>query len=378
MKERHCTRAVRTLVVAVLAFVVIAVPSVALAHGRVALVLDNSTNARIGRLPNPENHAADTATLRAFTRRSTGADVPPVFYMGHGIEIDGVNYLDREVNVRLEKVTVDELILSTSGASLRLLILDGYRNNPLAPSMHRTAATGTVSAESFADLGDDLLRNQALLTYPAAARTTAADGPGPNSPYPAALFSQLDTPLQIGLLFRLVPSQALARTNGEQPPHEYQHYVTPTLPTAVSASESVAVSADPVPPDPPTPDPPDTEIAALRIAARHALADVGDAEAQAELGGRCQGARPLVADYPVPVPWLRRSDRSPQSFRAACPWLPAAAELRLLADGLGVGGGHIATDVAGRHISDRPMPRPSERLRCDVCGLAVLPNGCRF
>ncbi len=109
-------RAVRSLVVAVLAFVVFAAPSVVLADGRVALVVGNSTYAHIGRLPNPDNDARDmsaalrrlgfevttefdadrvelTEALRAFTRQSAGADVSLVFYAGHGIEMDGVNYL---------------------------------------------------------------------------------------------------------------------------------------------------------------------------------------------------------------------------------------------------------------------------------------------
>ena len=108
-------RAVMSLVVAVLAFVVFAVPSVVLADGRVALVVGNSTYAHIGRLPNPDNDAADisvalrrlgfevtteldadrvelTDALRRFTRRSAGADVSLVFYAGHGIEMDDVNY----------------------------------------------------------------------------------------------------------------------------------------------------------------------------------------------------------------------------------------------------------------------------------------------
>ena len=93
---------------------------------------------------------------RAFTRRSAGADVSLVFYAGHGIEMDGVNYLvpvdarlERDVDVRFETVTVDDLLVSTSGASLRLVILDACRNNPLARSMQRTAATRTVSGGSF-------------------------------------------------------------------------------------------------------------------------------------------------------------------------------------------------------------------------------------
>ena len=152
-------RAVRPLVAAALALVVLAVPAVVLADGRVALVVGNSTYAHIGRLPNPDNDARDmsaalldadrvelTAALRAFTRQSADADVSLVFYAGHGIEMDSVNYLvpvdarlERDVDVRFETVTVDDLLVSTSGASLRLVILDACRNNPLARSMQRTA-----------------------------------------------------------------------------------------------------------------------------------------------------------------------------------------------------------------------------------------------
>ena len=227
-------KAVRSLVAAVLALVVLVIPTVALADGRVALVVGNSTYAHIGRLPNPDNDARDmaaalrrlgfevtteldadrvelTEALRAFTRRSAGADVALVFYAGHGIEMDGVNYLvpvdarlERDVDVRFETVTVDDLLVSTSGASLRLVILDACRNNPLARSMQRTAATRTVSGGSFADLNEDLLGNETLVAYAAAAGTTAADGRGRNSPYTAALLSHLETPLEIGLLFRRV------------------------------------------------------------------------------------------------------------------------------------------------------------------------------
>ena len=205
-------RAVMSLVVAVLAFVVFAAPSVVLADGRVALVVGNSTYAHIGRLPNPDNDARDissalrrlgfevtteldadreelTEALRQFTRQSAGADVSLVFYAGHGIEMDGVNYLvpvdarlERDVDVRFEAVTVDDLLVSTTGASLRLVLLDACRNNPLARSMQRTAATRTVSGGSFADLNEDLLGDETLVAYAAAAGTTAADGRGPEQP----------------------------------------------------------------------------------------------------------------------------------------------------------------------------------------------------
>ena len=335
-------QALRSLVVAVVAFVVLAVPAVVLADGRVALVVGNSTYAHIGRLPNPDNDARDmsaalrrlgfevttefdadrvelTEALRAFTRRSAGADISLVFYAGHGIEMDGVNYLvpvdarlERDVDVRFETVTVDDLLVSTSGASLRLLILDACRNNPLARSMQRTAAFRSVSGGSFADLNEDLLGDETLVAYAAAAGTTAADGRGRNSPYTAALLSHLETPLEIGLLFRRVRAAVLAATNGAQRPHEYhslvgEHYLTRTLAAGASVTVSAAVPANPEPVDPPRPDPPETAIAELHIAALRELAEAGDAAAQTELGERYEEGRDVVRDYGVAVSWFRRA-----------------------------------------------------------------------
>ena len=335
-------KAVRSLVAAVLALVVLATPTVVLAVGRVALVVGNSTYAHIGRLPNPDNDARDmsaalrrlgfevtteldadrvelTEALRAFTRQSAGADVALVFYAGHGIEMDGVNYLvpvdarlERDVDVRFETVTVDDLLVSTSGASLRLVILDACRNNPLARSMQRTAATRTVSGGSFADLNEDLLGDETLVAYAAAAGTTAADGRGRNSPYTAALLSHLETPLEIGLLFRRVRAQVLAATNGAQRPHEYhslvgEHYLTRTPATSASTTVSAAIPADPAPVDPPRPDPPEFDIPELHVTGLRELAEAGDAEAQTELAERYEHGRGVGQDYAVAVSWFRRA-----------------------------------------------------------------------
>ena len=147
-----------------------------------------------------------TEALRAFTRRSVGADVALVFYAGHGIEMDRVNYLvpvdarlERDVDVRFEAVTLDDMLASTLSASLRLVILDACRNNPLARSMQRTLAGRSVSGGSFADLNEDLLGDETLVAYAAAGGTTAADGRGRNSPYTSALLAHLEQPLELGL-----------------------------------------------------------------------------------------------------------------------------------------------------------------------------------
>ena len=334
-------RSVRSLVVAVLASVVLVLPAVALADGRVALVMGNSTYTHIGRLPNPDNDARDISAalrrlgfevttefdtdrvelneaLRAFTRQSAGADVSLVFYAGHGIEMDSVNYLvpvdarlERDVDVRFETVTVDDLLVSTSGASLRLVILDACRNNPLARSMQRTAASRTVSGGSFADLNDDLLGDETLVAYAAAAGTTAADGRGRNSPYTSALLAQLEQPLEIGLLFRRVRAQVLAATQGVQRPHEYhslvgEHYLTRTLDAGASVAASAAV-ARPAPVDPPRADPPERDIAELHIVALRELAEAGDTEAQHEMAERYENGRGVGRDFGVAMSWYVRA-----------------------------------------------------------------------
>ena len=236
-------------------------PPSALAAGRVALVVGNGAYTHAGRLPNPANDASDMAAalrrlgfevtiardagrtalneaLRAFTRRSATADVALVFYAGHAMEMDGVNYLlpvdarvERDTDVRYETVTLDDVLASTSGAGLRVVILDACRNNPLARSMQRTVSTRSVSNGSLGDLNEDLLGDETLVAYSAAAGTTADDGEGRNSPYTAALLAHLEEPVEIGLLFRRVREGVLTATSGRQRPHEYQsllreHYLS--------------------------------------------------------------------------------------------------------------------------------------------------------
>ena len=192
------------------------------------------------------------------------------------------------------------------------MLVDACRNNPLARSMQRTAATRTVSGGSFADLNEDLLGNETLVAYAAAAGTTAADGRGRNSPYTAALLSHLETPLEIGLLFRRVRAQVLSATNGAQRPHEYhslvgEHYLTRTLATGASVSVTAAAPAEPALADPPRSDPPEIDVTELHIASLRELAEAGDAEAQTELGERYEDGHDVGRDYWLAVSWYRRA-----------------------------------------------------------------------
>ena len=115
----------------------------------------NSSYAHIGRLPNPENDAVDlSAALRAFTSAERGADVSLVFYAGHSIEMDGVNYvvpvdarLERDTDVRFETVTLDDVLTLDGGSLATAIDLGRLPAHPLARSMQRTAATRSVRRE---------------------------------------------------------------------------------------------------------------------------------------------------------------------------------------------------------------------------------------
>ena len=188
--------------------------------------------------------------LRVFTRESVGADMALVFYAGHGLEMDGVNYLvpvdarlERDTDVRFETVALDDVLAATAGASLRMVILDACRNNPLARSMQRTVARRSVSGGSFGDLNEDLLGDETLVAYAAAAGTTAADGRGRNSPYTAALLAHLEEPLELSALFRRVRARVLESTDGQQRPHEYASLLREHYLSAVSGPAPVAVTA---------------------------------------------------------------------------------------------------------------------------------------
>lgn len=228
---------------------------------RLALVIGNGAYVAVSELPNPKNDAADVSAalerlgfdvttlldgdravmdeaLRTFARRSVGADVALVFYAGHGMEMDGENYLvpvdarlESDTDVEYETVQLDRVLRATEGAALRMVILDACRDNPLARRMRRVRATRSISRGSFGDLDEQGLLDETLVAYAAAAGTTAADGTGRNSPYTEALLTYLEQPLEISALFRRVRGRVLTSTAGRQRPHEYQsllgdHYLS--------------------------------------------------------------------------------------------------------------------------------------------------------
>ena len=253
----------------------------AFAQRRVALVIGNSNYVRVSQLPNPEKDAAAVAALlrtagfeavearsnlgsgemrralREFADRVRGADVAVVYYAGHGIEVDGSNYLipvdavlDRDIDVDDEAISLDRILRIMEPAKrLRLVILDACRDNPFATIMRRTSTTRTV-ARGLARI--EPASSDTLVAFAARAGSTAADGDTQHSPFTSALLKNIATPgLDLRLAFGLIRDEVLASTGGRQEPFVYGSLgggtvsLVPPAPVAATPSTPPAAAVTP-------------------------------------------------------------------------------------------------------------------------------------
>src|SRR6267378_1798815 len=221
------------------------------AEKRVALVLGNSNYKNAAVLPNPVNDASAVAAtlkgagfdivdsrlnlsaadmlraLRDFADQARDSDLAVVYYAGHGIEIDGTNYLiptdatlQRDTDIYDEAFSLDSVLLTIEPArQLRLVIVAACRNNPFAETMKRTVSARTVSR--------DLARiepttTNALVAFAAKAGLTALDGNSKNSPYATALVKHIATPgLDVRRAFGFIRDDVLQATGNRQEPYVY-------------------------------------------------------------------------------------------------------------------------------------------------------------
>src|SRR5262245_2311211 len=218
---------------------------------RVALVIGNGAYARVGKLENPARDAGavekmlhgagfDTVevmrdlgniamrcALRDFSEQARNADIAVVFYAGHGIEVNGSNYLipvdaalERDIDVEDETVPLERVSQILEQAKrLRLVILDACRDNPFVHSMRRTMSTRSIG-RGLARV--EVLTTDTLIAFAAKAGLTAEDGLGPNSPYTSAVVKHLAAPgLDVRLAFGRVRDEVLQGTKGKQEPVYY-------------------------------------------------------------------------------------------------------------------------------------------------------------
>ncbi|MEZ2148006.1 caspase family protein [Bradyrhizobium sp. DN5] len=223
----------------------------AFAGKRVALVLANSAYQHAPSLANPVNDgsvmaktlkeagfdvvdsrhdlsALDTRrVLRDFADATRDADIAVVYYAGHGIEVEGSNYLipvdaklERDTDVYDEALSLDRILVAVEPAKqLRLVILDACRDNPFGKRMKRTIASRGIG-RGLAQV--EPTSPNTLIAYSAKAGFTAQDGDGANSPFTVALSKHLTTPgLDVRRAFGFVRDDVLKSTGNKQEPFVY-------------------------------------------------------------------------------------------------------------------------------------------------------------
>jgi uncharacterized caspase-like protein len=214
----------------------------AAAEKRVALVIGNAAY-KDAPLKNPVNDARAMAAklkelgFQVVQRENTtklemeravadfgdllGPDtVGLVFYAGHGLQVDGRNYMvpvdariATQTRVRLEAVDVDILLeqMGSAGSRVNIVILDACRNNPFE---RRFRAYEGGLAQINAPTGT-------LIAYATAPGKTAADGSGANGLYTAELVRALDAPgLAVEEVFKRVRVEVARASGGAQTPWE--------------------------------------------------------------------------------------------------------------------------------------------------------------
>ncbi|TYL78912.1 caspase family protein [Bradyrhizobium cytisi] len=229
-------------------------PIDAAAEARLALVIGQSAYRTVPELPNAANDAKGMAellgnagfnvttapnlsqnemrqTISDFAGKvsASGADtVALVFYAGHGLQIDGENYLvpvdldpKRGADIPLQGVRLNDL-LNTLGAlptRARIFMLDACRNNPfpaLSGAGHGLAIVDTKAGAPGS-----------FISYSTSPGAEAEDGSGADSPYTTAALTVAKQPnIPIEEVFKRIRIAVAQSTDGRQIPWESSSLTT--------------------------------------------------------------------------------------------------------------------------------------------------------
>ena len=218
----------------------------AFAENRLALVIGQSAYRSVPALPNPANDARAVTQLLtdsgfevstasdlsqgqmreavsdfAGKVAAKGADtVALVFYAGHGLQIDGENFLvpvdidpKREADIPIQAVRLNDILntLTSVPSKMRILMLDACRNNPF-PEL-KTAGGGLAIVD--AKVGSP----GTFLSFSTSPGAVAEDGSGSNSPYTNALLAAgKEQNIPIEETFKRVRLAVNKVTDGRQTP----------------------------------------------------------------------------------------------------------------------------------------------------------------
>lgn len=276
---------------------------------RIALVIGIGSYAHAPGLVNPPNDARAIAeqleklgfevdlkldldnralagALRDFGIRTPEADVALIYYAGHGVQVDGTNYLvpadarlERVRDLLYEAMPLQLFLGELAGArKLGIMMLDACRDNPFVDRLVESMGAARTN-QIGAGLGRiDDTPSDTFVAMATRANAVAEDGAGAHSPYAEALLTELQVPgLELSLFFRRVRDHVLRATQGRQEPFTFgslgatPFYFNPRPPNrdpvvAAAAAVQVLDNAGPTPLAVPAPTDPDEDRLVVQVA----------------------------------------------------------------------------------------------------------------
>ena len=224
----------------VLILIFVSDSSLVCADSRTALVIGNSSY-KSAPLQNPVNDASDISSVlrklgfdvilkknaskkvmldafRQFGRKLAASEIGIFYFAGHGMQINGINYLipvnnniQEESEVEFEAIDAGRILnkMENAGNALNIVILDACRNNPFKRSF-RTSKKGF--AQMDAPLGT-------VIAYATSPGSVAADGDGRNGTYTESLLKNLQiSNLDVQKMFNRIGLDVMKKTNKKQVP----------------------------------------------------------------------------------------------------------------------------------------------------------------
>jgi uncharacterized caspase-like protein len=183
--------------------------------------------------------------LQKFSANLAPGDLAFFYYAGHGVQIDGVNYMApidisaaSENDARRTGIDVAEAqsILQRSGAGLTIMAIDACRNNPLG-NQQKGFLNGFAPMRTGAG---------GLIAFSTGPGQTAADGtPGENGLYASFLLKVLSNPLPVIGVFRRVRDLVFEASQGNQRPYVMEDVIGDYYLAAASPQIRPAQQASP-------------------------------------------------------------------------------------------------------------------------------------
>lgn len=158
--------------------------------------------------------------VRDFSKKLTDYNVALFYYAGHGMQVDGENYLiptdalmKEQSDCKWEAIRVNFVVeeFEKVPENVNIVILDACRNNPFR-SWVRGGEQGFRALNAVSGT---------IVSFATSEGATAADGLGSNGTYTEELVKQMLVPQSISSVFINTRKIVMQRTNNTQRPQEW-------------------------------------------------------------------------------------------------------------------------------------------------------------